>query len=313
VRIDVHAHYFPKDYLDMLQRFGSDFTPIARGMCGGDQEGDIDKRLKMMDSVGVDMQIISATPQLPQFENKDHAVEAARFGNDEYAALIKRHPDRFHGFAAVPLPHGEAAAAEAARAIDDLGFLGVGIGTVVLDRTLADPEFEPLWAALNKRKAVLYIHASGQDLSSPLISDHGLTWIVGAPLEDAVGVLHLVRAGISARYPDIKIIVAHLGGPVPFLAQRIDDNYTHWNQGFPELPSDIWKKMWWDTANFHPPALRCAVDTFGADRILLGSDMPYIRDEQYTRAVTYIEQSGLDPEIVDMIRDRTAADLLGLK
>ena len=311
MRIDVHAHYFPTDYLDMLERFGSGDTAVARGLCAGNDEGDIDKRLAMMDVAGVDMQILSATPQLPTFEDEANAVEAAQLANNRYAELIAQHPDRFHGFAATPLPHGEAAAAEAVRAIDELGLLGATIGTAVLDRTLADESFEPLWAALDERSAPLYIHASGKDADSPLIAEHGLTWIVGAPFEDAIGILHFARAGITARYPNIKVIVAHLGGPIPFLGQRIDDNFTHWGQGFPELPSDIWKKMWWDTANFHAPALRCAVDTFGADRIVLGSDFPYFQNDLYTRAKSYVEQSDLSPEDVSAILDRNAVDLLG--
>ncbi|MFC7494360.1 MULTISPECIES: amidohydrolase family protein [unclassified Nocardioides] len=312
MRIDVHAHYFPTEYLDLLQRYGSGDTDVARGLCAGNDEGDIDKRLAMMDAAGVDMQVLSATPQLPTFDNESHAVEAAQLANNLYAEIIEQHPDRFAGFAATPLPHGEAAAKEIARAMDDLGLLGATIGTSVLDRTLADPEFEPLWAALDERSAPLFIHASGKDAHSPLISEHGLTWIVGAPFEDTIGVLHFVRAGITARYPNIKVVVAHLGGPIPFLAQRIDDNFTHWKQGFPELPSDTWKKMWWDTANFHAPSLRCSVDTFGADRIVLGSDFPYFQNDLYTRAVTYVEGSDLGDGVVAQVLDENAPHLLGI-
>ncbi|MFI6284901.1 amidohydrolase family protein [Streptomyces sp. NPDC051018] len=313
MRIDAHAHYFPTEYLDLLERYGSKDTPVARGLCAGDDEGDIDKRLAMMDAAGVDMQILSTTPQLPTFTEEAHAVEAARLANDLYADLVKRHPDRFAAFATTPLPHGEAAAKEAARAIDELGFTGATIGTAVLDKTLADPSFEPLWAALNERGSRLYIHASGKDADSPLISEHGLKWILGAPVEDAVGLLHFVRAGITARYPDIKVIVAHLGGPIPFLGQRIDDNFNHWNEAFPELPSDTFKKMWWDAANFHAPALRCAVDTFGADRILMGSDFPYFQNDLYTRAAAYIEESGLADGDAERILDRNAVELFGLR
>jgi len=312
VRIDVHAHYFPLPYLDMLQEFGSSDTDVARNLCAGDEPGDVDKRLKMMDVAGVDMQVLSTTPQLPTFLDEKNAVEAAQLANNAYADLVARYPDRFAGFATTPLPHGEAAAVEVARAMDELGLIGATIGTAVLDKTLADPSFEPLWAELDKRSAPLFIHASGKDANSPLISEHGLTWIVGAPFEDTIGVLHFVRAGITQRYPNIKVIVAHLGGPIPFLAQRIDDNYTHWKQGFPELPSDTWKKMWWDTANFHAPSLRNAVDTYGSDRIVLGSDFPYFQNELYTRAVEYVNAAELPESQVTQILDDNAIDLLGI-
>ena len=313
MRIDFHAHYFPTEYLDLLARHGSGDTDVARGLCAGKDEGDLDKRLAMMDAAGVDLQGLSATPQLPTFDNEEHAVEGARLANDLYAEVVEQHPDRFVALAATPLPHGEAAAKEAARAIDELGFAGATIGTEVLGRTLADPEFEPLWEALDQRNAILYIHASGKDAASPLIGEHGLKWIVGAPFEDTIGVLHYVRGGVTARHPNIRVVVAHLGGPIPFLAQRIDDNYNHWGQGFPELPSDTWKKMWWDTANFHAPSLRCSVETFGSDRILLGSDFPYFQNDLYTRAVRYVEQSELPEDTVEQILSTNATQLLGLQ
>ncbi len=230
-----------------------------------------------------------------------------------YAELVGKHPDRFAAFAAAPLPHGEAAAAEVVRAMDSLGFLGATVSTVVLDRTLGDPAFEPFWAELDKRSAPVFIHAAGKDLDSPLISDHGLTWIVGAPFEDAVGVLHLLRAGVTARYPNIRFIVAHLGGPLPFLLQRIDDNYNHYNEAFPDQPSKLLRNMWYDTANFHAPSLRCTIDSFGIDKILLGSDFPYFRDDLYTRAVRYIDQSDITHSEWTQILDQNASTLLGLE
>jgi aminocarboxymuconate-semialdehyde decarboxylase len=312
MRIDTHAHYFPTAYLDTLQDLGSTFTAVARGLRAGNDEGDIENRLRMMDDAGVDMQVLSATPQLPTFEDEKDAIAAARLGNDMYADLVRAHPDRFAAFAATPLPHGQAAAEEVARAMDELGMVGATIATSVGERTLGDPAFEPLWAELDRRSAPVYIHAAGNDCMSPMISEHGLTWIVGAPFEDAIGVLHLLRAGVTARYPNIRFIVAHLGGPLPFLLQRVDDNYNHWRQAFPDTPSTLLRAMWYDTANFHAPALRCAVDSFGADRIMLGSDYPYFQDEMYTRAVTYLSEAGLSEAQLRAMHGETAAALLGL-
>ncbi|OLT38166.1 hypothetical protein BJF79_05375 [Actinomadura sp. CNU-125] len=312
MRVDVHAHYYPVDYLDTLRNYGSQATDTARMPCAGSTADDVDARLRMMDRAGVDMQIMSATPQMPYFEDREHAVTAARMANDMYAEIVRTRPDRFAALAAAPLPHGEAAAVEVARAMDELGFHGVGITTVVLDHTLGDPAFEPFWAELDRRGAVVFIHAAGTDLNSPLVSEHGLTWIVGAPFEDAVGVLHLLRAGVTARYPGIRFIVAHLGGPLPFLLQRIDDNYEHWNEAFPDRPSVLLRRMWFDTANFHPPSLRCAVESFGAHKIMLGSDFPFFRDDLYTRAVGYVEKAGLSPEQTRLILDDNAAQLFDL-
>ncbi|NUR91314.1 MAG: amidohydrolase [Nonomuraea sp.] len=311
-RIDVHAHYFPVAYLDALEAAGSTSTGVARGLGAGNDPGEVDGRLRMMDDAGVAVQVLSATPQSPYVRDEEAAVALARLGNDLYADLVAEHPGRFAAFASVPLPHGRAAAAEAGRAMDELGMVGATIATSVLDRTLDDPAFEPLWAALDRRSAPVFVHAAGDGCRSPLISEHGLTWIVGAPFEDTIGVLHLVRAGVTARYPNIRFVVAHLGGPLPFLMQRIDDNYTRWKQAFPDLPSRILRQMWYDTANFHEPSLACAVETFGADRILLGSDHPYFQDDLYTRAVTYVENSRQPPDVVERIMHANASALLGL-
>ncbi|NMH82540.1 amidohydrolase [Pseudonocardia xinjiangensis] len=312
MRIDMHAHYFPTEYLDKLEACGSGFTAIARGLGAGDDPGEIDKRLALMDAAGVDMQLLSATPQLPVFDRPGDAIDSAKLANDLYADLISRYPRRFAGLATTPLPHGEAAAEELSRAMDELGLHGASIGTEVAYRTLGDRSFEPLWSELDRRNAILYIHASGQDAASPLIADHGLRWVVGAPFEDTIGLLHLMAAGVVRRHPNIKFLVAHLGGPLPFLAQRIDDNRPYWQEGFPERPTQAWRKMWWDAANFHGPALRCAVDTFGADRIVLGSDFPYVQGDLYLRARTYIEEAGLSATSVEGILERNAAALLGL-
>ena len=310
--IDTHAHYFPTEYLDKLEACGSDFTPIARGLGAGNADGEIEKRIELMQSAGVDQQLLSATPQLPTFDKLSDAVDSAKLANDLYAELISRYPDHFLGLATTPLPHGEAAAEELGRAMDDLGLLGASIGTEVARRTLGDKAFEPLWAELNRRHAILYIHASGQDAASPLIADHNLRWVVGAPFEDTIGLLHFMSAGVARRYPNIKVLIAHLGGTLPFLAQRIDDIRPYWEPGFQELPTDAWKKMWWDAANFHGPALRCAVDTFGADRIVMGSDFPYVRGEMYLRSRTYIERADLPAEDVKGILELNALPLLGL-
>ncbi|MBH1937577.1 amidohydrolase [Streptomyces sp. AV19] len=310
MRIDTHAHYYPAAYLDLLTRFGSHDTDIARVPCAGDADGDVETRLRMMDEAGVDVQILSASPQLPHFEDRSHAVEAARTANDLYADLVRRHPDRFAAYAATPLPHADAAIAELGRALDDLGFVGAAITTTVLGRSLADPALEPFYAELDRRGAVLHIHPTGGGAASPLITDHGLTWVIGAPIEDTIAVLHLLRAGITAKYPGMKVHVAHLGGHLPFLMQRVEDNYRVWN-AFPDSPARAAGRMWFDTANFHAPALRCAVDTFGPHNFLLGSDYPYFQDDLYTRAVTYVENAGLPPDTVRAVMADNAADLFG--
>ena len=123
MRIDVHAHYWTDTYLDMLVDLGRADTATQRGIgAGGGAE--LDARLRLMDRAGVDLQVLSAAPQLPYAADEQRAVAAARYVNDEYAALVTAHPDRFRAFAATPMPHIDASIAEMSRAMDELGMVG---------------------------------------------------------------------------------------------------------------------------------------------------------------------------------------------
>lgn len=314
MRIDVHAHYFNDEYLDLLVRFGSKGTDIARGLGAGATPKELQNRFKLMDDAGVKMQLLSVSPQLPYFENKAHAVEAARVANDLYAELVHRHPDRFFALAAVPLPHVEASLRELARALDDLGMLGVTIATTVLGRSIADPAFEPFYKELNKRGTVLYVHPAGVGADSPFISRYNLTWPIGAPIEDTIAVMHLIMRGIPMRYPKMRIINSHLGGALPMLLQRLDNQCKWAVPETPELPSLAVRRMWYDTATHaYIPALRVAIESLGPDRLLLGTDFPYQTGEFYKRSITYVNNAGLSKGDSSRIMDRNASTLLTLK
>jgi aminocarboxymuconate-semialdehyde decarboxylase len=196
--------------------------------------------------------------------------------------------------------------------MDELGMLGAAVPTTILGATLGDSRWDPFWAALDGRRAPVFIHAAGCGLLSPLIVDHGLTWSVGATFEDTLAVLHLLRAGVTVRYPNVEFIVAHLGGPLSFLLQRLDDNYDVWPNGFPDRPSKLLRELWYDTANFHAPALRCARDSFGADRLLLGTDFPLFDEGAYARAVDYVRAAGLPENEVAAILGTNAEAALGI-
>ena len=314
MRIDIHAHYFPEKYLDLLQRFGSGATDIARHRGAGGSSEELEARLELMDSAQVQMQVLSVSPQLPYFEDETHAVEAARAINDLYADLVHRYPTRYAAFAATPLPHIDAALAEIERALDQLDMVGVTVATSVLGRSLADPEFEPLYTELNRRGTVLYIHPAGVSACSPLIADYGLTWPIGAPIEDTISATQLIFKSIPVRYPRIKIINSHLGGALPMLLQRLDNQYSWAAPEVSEPPSAQARRMWYDSVgHFHVPALRCACESFGADRLLLGTDFPYLAGEQYRRSVSYIQDAGLSTSDAYGILDINAASLLQLE
>jgi 6-methylsalicylate decarboxylase len=312
MRIDVHAHYWTEDYLDLLAGLGKSDADAARGI-GAGAGAELEARLRLMDRAGVQMQVLSACPQLPYGDDEPKATRAARFVNDQYADLVQAHPDRFRAFATLPMPHLAESLGEMGRALDELGMAGVAMNTTVLGRALVEPDYQPVFAELNRRSAVLYLHPAGNGACSPLIGDYHLTWMVGAPVEDTISVMHLITRGIPARYPDIKIINSHLGGALPMLLQRADDQYSWEAPDTPEPPSVAARRMWYDTVGHgHVPALRCAIDSFGADRLLLGTDFPYENGDIFIRAVDYINDPQIATSAARSILDQNASALLGV-
>lgn len=186
--------------------------------------------------------------------------------------------------------------------------VGACASTTVLERSIADPAFEPVFAELDRRGSVLYIHPAGVGAGSELITEHRLTWSIGAPIEDTVAIMRLILAGVPSRYPRMRILASHLGGALPMLLQRADNQVGWEAPDTPEKPSAAARRMWFDSVGHgHVPALRAAVESFGADRIVLGPDFPYEAGDLFRTAVTYVEHSGLPDDQTRRTRPRCSA------
>jgi 6-methylsalicylate decarboxylase len=137
--------------------------------------------------------------------------------------------------------------------------------------------------------------------------------MVGAPVEDTISIMQLITHGIPSRYPNIKIINSHLGGALPMLLQRADDQYRWEAPRTPERPSVAARRMWYDTVGHgHVPALRCAIDSLGADRLLLGTDFPYENGDTFVRAIDYISDPQIDAGAARAILEQNAGVLLNI-
>ena len=170
MKIDVHAHYRTNDYLDRIAALGKTDIDTQRGLgAGAGQE--LDARLRLTDRAGVDMQILSPCPQMPYGDDREQAVAAARFVNDQYAAVVASHPNRFMAFASTPMPHIDESIAELGRALDELHLAGQAMNTTAGDHAPVEPRFEPILAELDRRGAVLYLHPAGNSACTPLIAD----------------------------------------------------------------------------------------------------------------------------------------------
>jgi predicted TIM-barrel fold metal-dependent hydrolase len=301
--IDVHAHAFSGAYIDLLEQLGAgdDVVGTARMVLAEAAPEGVGERLHVMDQSGVDRQILSMSAATPYFDDVASAVRAARFINDEHALQCRRFPPRFAFFATLPMPHVDAALEELRRALDEMGAAGVTFTTSIRLRSLADPAFDAVFAELDRRAAVVFLHPPGLSCASPIIRESRLTWSVGAPIEDAVCAMQLMKAGFPRRYPRLKIILPHLGGFLPFLRYRLDRSPERQMPG-EDPPSIQMRKFWYDSANGDPDALLASVKTYGIDRVLFGTDYPYWTGDAYNHAVEYLATAGLTEAELAAIR-----------
>ncbi|MBA4084549.1 MAG: amidohydrolase [Kytococcus sp.] len=323
--IDVHAHVSLPDYSSLLRAAGLDLPgyeqavfpaptpsePLRPAPSGADPSS-IERRLEHMDRAGVARQVLSPTVG-PYAADQDSARRAARLVNTTHAALVAAHPDRFSFFAALPLPHVDAALDEVEHALDTLDAVGVIIHCSVGGRSVADPAFEPVLAELDRRGGALFLHPSVNGLRSPLVTDWGLAPTAGTVFEDTVAALHLMTARVSERFPGIDIIVPHLGGALPMLLHRLDNQLPMSVPGLTERPSETARRFWYDTvAHGSAAALRAAVEAFGADRLLAGSDYPVMLPfNTYAQTMAHHDASGLTPDVLSRILRTNARQLFG--
>jgi aminocarboxymuconate-semialdehyde decarboxylase len=307
MQIDVHAHYFAPEYVQRLHERGAGETDttLARDV---EAQADLGARFAAMDAVGMDVQILSLSTLQPYLSRRADAAELARFANESYAALLRKHPQRFAAFAALPLPHVDDALRELTAWLDEPGFVGVGIATSILGRSPADPLFDEVWRELDRRRSVLFIHPAGTACGATALVATPLHMTLGGTLEDTVCAMQVIERGFHRRYPNLRVVFSHLGGSLPFLMHRLDRTARAWPAEH-DAPSVAVRSYWYDSVNGHAASLRCACDTFGADRIVLGTDYPSWRGDQHAWAVRYIDQSGLPATTVERIRYRNALAL----
>jgi len=305
--IDVHAHQFPDRYAELMARHGRQLLAMLTGAT-------LDERIRQMDEAQVDMQVLSPSNLMPYLENETDAREAARVLNDGYAELTHRLPQRFKAYVSLPLPHIEASLREMERGLGQLGMAGITFGCSILNRSVTDKEFEPLYQEMNRRRAVLFFHPMVNGICAPLITDFGLEGAAGTAIEDTVVVLHMIVRQIPHRYPDIKMIVPHLGGLIPMLLNRMDNQIAAMHRDLPEKPSMTARRFWYDTVGHGShAALRCACEAFGSEHLVTGSDYPVLLAyENYARTFSYIRETGLDHVAAEQILHRNARMLFAV-
>jgi aminocarboxymuconate-semialdehyde decarboxylase len=272
---------------------------------------DIAYRQEMLDREGIDRQLITLTCPGTVLETPARSVALARLVNDALAEVMATRGDRFTALATLPLNDPAASVVEFER-ITAMGFRGVQVFGNVNGVALADQRYWPLWERASDAGAVMYIHPTFP-LGVEAMEKYWLMPLVGFLMDTTLAAAHLVFSGVVERYPHIRWVLGHLGGTIPYLAERLDrgwENFADCRKDLSQPPSVYLKRFYYDTVNFDPDALRLAIAFAGVDQILAGSDYPH-QIGSIPKMLSSIRSLGLSEADEARILGGNAAHLLG--
>jgi aminocarboxymuconate-semialdehyde decarboxylase len=294
--IDIHAHIVPEGLWKAIEAkkewhgFRHEPGEGLGSMVGGGMRTaftspkvryTVEERLKDMDAQKVDVQVLSIhTPFVGYHLDAAQGLSLAREFNDEISATVVGSAGRLAGLATLPMQDVKTAIGELERAVTRLKLKGASLDTQVNADQWDDPKFLPFFKAAEQMGAVLFYHPQPQNnFLMQRIKRHGLSNSLGVILDDAIVVGVLICGGVLEKCPDIKICIAHGGGPACYAMGRLDRN---WNErpstrSTPKPPGAYQKKLYYDTVVPSEEALRFLIDRVGVDRVVLGSDWPFVK------------------------------------
>lgn len=287
--VDLHVHYYTDTYVEAVLSADTistyrraDGRLVAKWRSGValtvvDPHPGPAERVEMMDELGIATQVLSVPSPNAYFLEADKAEDLARRTNEEFAQMARTFPGRFEALAMLPLKDVDRALNVLDWSLGELGMKGTMILSNIDGKPLDDPTLEPFWEAANDRQLLVYVHPTVPD--APHHEENALAIAVGFFSESTLAVARLAYSGVFERYPDIRWVFSHLGGTLPVVVPRLD---SYWRQfedcreRAPRPPSEYVEHLVFDTASKHRPAIQCAIDTYGSDRLVFGSDYPHV-------------------------------------
>jgi predicted TIM-barrel fold metal-dependent hydrolase len=277
-------------------------------------------RLADMDAAGIDYQVIGHSAPGAQALSGEEAISASREVNDALAEAMRRHPDRLGGFASLPTSEPDAAAEELRRAREELGFLGAMINGQTGGRFLDDPMFRPVLAEAERLGVPIYLHPAEPPEAvraayfrgfEPAIEFFLATSAWGWHSEAGLHVLRLVLGGVFDRFPQLQLIVGHMGEMLPFMLSRIDDILARAPTRLERPVSDYIRGNVHITTSgiFSLPPLLCALMVLGVERVMFSVDYPYSANDAGTG---FLAAAAISPADKELIAHSNAERLLGL-
>lgn len=275
---------------------------------------DTDARIEDMNMQRVDIQALAiAPPQYFYWLDAGTGPRVAAMQNDGIAEMVGRAPTRFVGVANLPMNHPGVAAIELRRSHRDLGMKAFEINTDVNGVDLDDRRFDPVWGAACENDSLAILHPHGWT-EPRRMDDYYLINVVCMPLASTVAVSRMILGGVFDRFPELKLLVVHGGGYLPFYFGRTDHAYRvrpETRRHIPDLPSKYLHKLYFDTTVFRPSEVEYLVSEFGADRVLLGTDYPF--DMGPSDPLGFLAEARLTKSERDLIYGGNAIRLLDIE
>jgi len=317
MKIDVHNHFYPNRFLRQLEKDGG-----AIGISVERDEWDrqvlvqhgnrlvtitspmtnIEQRLTDMEQAGFDMQILTLSIPSVDIFPVEVGETLARVVNDEIAEICQKHPNHFMAFATLPFLDSDRTVKELERCINELGFQGACIGSNINGMGLDNRLLFPFYKRISEYGMPIHIHPRAP-IDKEAYKDYRLGPMIGFEMDLCVAVVRLIMGGVMDRFPNLKFIVSHLGGAIPYLAERIQncgEAYPECQKNITAPAKEYLKQFYYDTVSFFEPALLCAYSFLGAGRLVLGSDYPHVIGD-IKRAITSIESLNIpqtDKELI---------------
>jgi aminocarboxymuconate-semialdehyde decarboxylase len=328
MKIDIHTHFIPPYFVDEI-RGGQALGQVTVQPQNGEEwvihpEGyryplaaefwDVEAKLQHMDRLGIDISVLSITPTMLFYWLDAGPTQAfCQKANEALAEFVSKSGGRLYGMATVPLQDPQAAAAELRRAVVELDLRGVEIGTTMEDVPVDDERFEPFWATAAELDVPVMLHPYYVGTKRQF-ADFYMRNLVGNPLETGVAASRLILSGCLDRHPELKVVLVHAGGFMPYQVGRLDHGFrvrSETNAVINSPPSTYLRRFYFDTITHAAVPLKFLVELAGADRVVLGTDIPFdMADLHFT---DYLAATGLDEPTVQTITRDNASRIFHLE
>lgn len=324
MKIDCQSHVMPDAYVDIFTKNTQSPKMIRKTedsvvtlvddrpvLTSSIKKYDIDTKLKNMDEVGIDVSILSPNIPGPCMLAPDLSLKGARIINNYIAEVITKYPDRFAGIACLPWQNTIEAIKEMDRARDDLGFCAVMLFSNIGGRPVDHIDFHPIFAHAEKKRLPIVIHPTFPKWGTE-IKDYMMIPMMGFQVDSSFALLRLILSGILEKCPQLQILMPHAGGVLPFMIGRVDYQTEVMGRKPEQItkpPSEYLKQIYLDTCSPSVESLQYAFDFSGTDKLMLGTDHPWV-DPRFI--IDLVEKMNISDQEKFQIFSGNAGKLFGL-